>query len=267
MGFGKEWLCRAHPKVDPFWKVFPGERDKKIPNISQSPQRDPKPPHSRRICPLETPKSHRPHLWNGSEKAWEFLSAPGFLLLGVHPSLAPFALCLQIPFVHLDLPLDCPLYSKPSGIQEKVLSDKNKELAPQDLLLGVEFLLGREAGGDFQGNLHLGRPAFGQQIFLESGVWIWKSCGILMGEKLGKAPPKCKKSQSLLDSQQGGKREYPAVFPCSLPVAVGNDSCKSPGRAMDLHCQAHFHEINVTIKNGDLGRRRKTYGAVPRRAH
>lgn len=60
------------------------------------------------------------------------------------------------------------------------------------------------------------------------------------------------------------------MFSFSLPnlsMAVGSDSCKSPGRAMDLHSQTHFHEINVTIKKQDLGRRRKTYGAVPRRAH
>lgn len=85
-----------------------------------------------------------------------------------------------------------------------------------------------------------------------------------MGEKLEKTPPKCKNPRfSWIPGKVGrGNTQFSSSLP-GLSVAAGSDSCKSPGRAMDLHSQAHFHEINVTIKNGDLGRRRKTYGAVP----
>lgn len=166
-----------------FPRFFLGGRYKNTPNISERSNF----PHSRWINPLETPKSLLLHLRNSSGKAGN-----SYQLLGVPPSPAPFSLYLQIPFVHLDLPLDCPLYSKLGGIQGKVLSDKNGELAPRDLFLEAESLLGRKAGGDFRGNLHLETPTFGQQIFLESGVWVWKSCGVLIGKKLEKTPPNSK---------------------------------------------------------------------------
>lgn len=180
MGFGKELLCQAHPKVNPlpFSKAFPGGRAKNIPNTSQSPQRDSKPgeiwcsPIPDGFAPWKAPNPTGCMSGMALERMEILISSrfsppggssiPGSLFRLSPNSLCPpgFAPALSIVF---------------QGIQGKVPLDKNRELAPWDLLWEAEFLLGRKAGGDFQGNLHLETPTFGQQIFLESGVWVWKS--------------------------------------------------------------------------------------------
>lgn len=150
-------LCQAQPKVDPlpFSKLFSRWKRQKYPKYLPEPTKgsqtwtDPIPPIPNGFAPWNPPNPtgctsgmalKSLGILNSSRfSPPRSSSIPGSLL-----PLSPNSLC------HLDLPLDCPLYSKPSGIQGKVLSDKNKELTPQDLLLEVEFLLGRKAGGGFQ---------------------------------------------------------------------------------------------------------------------